>query len=472
MASDYPAIPVRVKNEVYVGVSLPCVRVVAGSCCGLFPSVSYQIMLDDEGVTWNLERSYSECAKFYNIIKEKYRSCELGEFPPKKITPFLDSHSISERKAEMEKCLQTVLQIGDIDKNEIVRSFFKFELCNLVKNRDAKMQAHLDRKAVKLEETKNFLEKREDMVHSQEVVVRCKKQALLNEKMELVEKHKKKILEHSVQIEQEKQKFFEFGAKLMGLVESEATIDPEKDHEEQFFGIMKKYVQESQTKEFQNRERFLSQINRNKELYDQLRDVNEKLLEFTTVGESTSAGSTKPDEESNGENNGEMEPKKNKRCLQIPQLAMSKIAPTPVRFPALRHTAHRFSLDGLPHMTQPYRQVSENDGCRTPAPYTARQIHPTPRNFGVSPGALHTQIISPLSRLAPNLDGRAHQPLDLSSPALASDGEGSLANIDVTIRHRGTPPMPSPTDGKTNAHTQTPPMSPSPSLPLNMGENR
>jgi len=116
MASDYPAIPVRVKNEVYVGVSLPCVRVVAGSCCGLFPSVSYQIMLDDEGVTWNLERSYSECAKFYNIIKEKYRNCEFGEFPPKKITPFLDSHFIVERKAEMEKCLQTALQLGDIDK--------------------------------------------------------------------------------------------------------------------------------------------------------------------------------------------------------------------------------------------------------------------------------------------------------------------------------------------------------------------
>jgi len=350
MDSDLPQATVCVKNEVYVGISLPCVRVVPGICCGLFPSVSYQIMLVDEGITWNLERSYSECAAFYKAIKAKYKSVELGDFPGKKFSPSLSKTEIWQRKAEMEHCLQEVLKIGDIHKNDSVRRFFSFEYANVLKDRDARKEAVLQSKETVLAARENDIKAREEELKKEEFNLDAKKQDLYLEERNMVAKMADHAADERVKFERnicdrEKKKFESFVEHLMFKIDPEIEVhSPSK-------------LENSVEKLVSDNARHLGNISdlhhmlyknemMNEELKQENRVLSQELTEQTAVPSSyemTPSGSVKSDRESTDEI-----PNEEKVETSDQKNAGTRLSKNAIQFQPLKGLTARGAHIGLP----------------------------------------------------------------------------------------------------------------------------
>lgn len=378
MASDLPPAKVYVKNEVYVGISLPFVRVVPGVCCGLFPFVSYQIMLVDEGITWTLERSYSECAEFHNAMKKKYKSVALDDFPGKMFSPVLSKDAIRQRKADMEHCLQEVLKIGDIDKNDDVRRFFSFEIRGLLKKREERMEAKIEIKEKKLGDRENLIKKREEIVRKEELDADALKETLYHEEKNMVARNQKKEkqLELEPRIAEEKKKFKCFVEKLMNMIDRDVKVNSTFDDTvSELKDSVEKLVSDTvvdQRKQADLLHQLQQTEDKNQELDQKTEELSRELKELKELKELTTApgsfdsgsrikdvsspNSVKSDKESTNE-----VPKEEKlgtplrietttkptRMLQRPK-GFNMAAPLQIPpFANVNFAKHRLSLDGV-----------------------------------------------------------------------------------------------------------------------------
>eukprot|EP00397_Hematodinium_sp_SG-2012_P009460 GEMP01009544.1.p1 GENE.GEMP01009544.1~~GEMP01009544.1.p1 ORF type:complete len:443 (+),score=120.04 GEMP01009544.1:88-1416(+) len=144
---------VNLKRVEYVDLSLTTFRIVDGC----IPCVSYTVLLEDDGVSWTVERRFRELAKFYNAILAAYQKCELPPFPPKTLMPSVEKSFINKRKQEMQKCLQALLQVPEIEKDQAVRDFFEFERADLVHRRDERKNAFNKAKEFSMQDRENVV---------------------------------------------------------------------------------------------------------------------------------------------------------------------------------------------------------------------------------------------------------------------------------------------------------------------------
>lgn len=104
-----------------MNLSLPSFRITDGC----IPYVSYMLVVERNGVSWTIDRSFHELECFYRKMQSVTRC--LPTFAPSTFFPSMDRSFLQKRKSDMERCMRAVLSIPDIEKNLEVRDFLEFK---------------------------------------------------------------------------------------------------------------------------------------------------------------------------------------------------------------------------------------------------------------------------------------------------------------------------------------------------------